>query len=114
MIIVCSNCHREYEYNIKNRKGHTKTNCNSCLVKIRRKEIKRLAVEYKGGRCSVCGYDKCITALEFHHRDEREKSFSISTNSNIIKWETMRLELDKCDLVCANCHRELEFEKDNS
>lgn len=72
-----------------------------------RREIKRKAVEYLGGKCIKCGYDKCVRALQFHHRNPEEKEFAISnpsTRARII----VRLELDKCDLLCANCHAEEE------
>jgi 5-methylcytosine-specific restriction endonuclease McrA len=74
--------------------------------RIRQKEK---AVEYKGGKCCKCGYDKCITALEFHHRNPEEKEFSFSSYSNNA-WKNISKELDKCDLLCANCHRELHEE----
>lgn len=72
-----------------------------------KKEKKKLLVEYKGGKCERCGYDKCIAALEFHHKNPKEKDFSISTNS--LSFEKMKLEVDKCELLCANCHREVHY-----
>lgn len=82
------------------------TNCkNKFHVSKHRKRVKVLAVEYLGGKCSVCGYGKCISALEFHHRDPTKKDFGISgTNKS---FESIKAELDKCMLVCANCHREI-------
>ena len=82
--------------------------CVACYVdrqKRLRKEKKRKAIEYKGGCCSMCGYDKYDEALEFHHLDPSEKE----TGSEIrnLSWARLRLELDKCILVCANCHREI-------
>lgn len=64
------------------------------------------AVEYKGGRCAKCGYDKCMDALDFHHLNASDKSFGIAANLTR-KWEDLQTELDKCVLLCANCHREL-------
>lgn len=72
----------------------------------KRKKIE--LVNYKGGKCSYCGYNKCITALEFHHQDPLQKDFSISGSSYSI--ERMKQEVDKCILLCSNCHRE-EHEK---
>ena|SRR5674476_512038 len=103
IMCTCSICGKEYEYN--KRKGHTKTKCGSCQCNHRRFELKRKAVEYLGGGCSVCGYNKCIQALEFHHRDETTKEFCIS-GSHSISWVRFKAELDKCDLLCSNCHRE--------
>jgi hypothetical protein len=61
-------------------------------------------VEYKGGKCEKCGYNKCIEALEFHHKDPTQKDFNISSHSYSSK--RMKDEADKCLLLCANCHRE--------
>jgi len=68
--------------------------------------MKLKAVNYLGGKCAVCGYDSCIEALEFHHINPEEKEFAISGKFNI-SWEKLKSELDKCQLLCANCHREL-------
>ncbi len=69
-------------------------------------ERKQESIRYKGGKCSKCGYDKNYSALVFHHRDPEKKDFD---------WNKLRLrsqkvitnELDKCDLLCRNCHAEL-------
>ena len=56
-----------------------------------------------------CGYSACLSALEFHHRDPKEKDFGISRHKYLNREETkqkLRIELDKCDLICSNCHRE--------
>lgn len=74
-------------------------------VAKRRKMLRQKAVDYKGGKCSKCGYDKCIDALEFHH--EKEKSFGISESGNTRSWERVKQELGNCVLVCSNCHREI-------
>lgn len=80
---------------------------NKYFVIKRRHKLKELAVEYKGGCCSQCFYARDITALEFHHLDPNEKDFSISRNGSTRSWEGVQKELDKCILVCANCHREI-------
>jgi hypothetical protein len=72
-----------------------------------KKNIKLKLIEYKGGKCVICGYNKCETALEFHHLNPKSKDFSISNNS--FSFEKMKLETDKCILVCANCHREIHY-----
>ena len=74
-------------------------------VKTRRQKIKRDLIEHMGGKCSVCGYNKCLAALEFHHLDPTQKEFAPSTNSK--SWDKILVEAEKCILVCANCHREL-------
>ena len=76
-------------------------------VHKRRKKVRQMAVEYKGGRCQVCGYDRCIKALEFHHKNPNEKDFSVSSKGYARSWARVKQEIDKCLLVCANCHREI-------
>ena len=76
-------------------------------VAKRRKKIKEMAIAYKGGKCCICDYHKCNTALDFHHRDDTKKSFGLSVRGLTRSWERTRKELDKCVLVCANCHREI-------
>ncbi len=78
------------------------------VISFRKRQIAR-AKKLLGNRCSICGYDKCSEALEFHHLDPKQKAFSISSNSNK-KWETLEPEIKKCILLCANCHREVEYE----
>ena len=73
----------------------------------RKHEIRRLLVEEAGGCCAVCGYDRTIINLVFHHVDPREKSFALSmaTTKSLAAY---RAEARKCVLVCANCHGEIE------
>jgi len=82
-------------------------------IKQHRRNKKILAVLYKGGACERCGYKKSISAMDFHHRDPKEKDFAISRNTNLA-WKRVKAELDKCMLVCANCHRELHEEERGS
>ena len=76
-------------------------------VHKRRKKVRQMAIEYKGGFCERCGYDACIEALEFHHADSSGKDFSISSKGYTRSWARVKEELGKCVLLCANCHREL-------
>lgn len=76
-------------------------------VSKRRRKLKSLAIELKGGRCQICGYNRCIWALDFHHLDEKSKSFDLSTRGLTRSWARIKNEVGKCILVCANCHREL-------
>lgn len=80
--------------------------CDNDSFKKTRRNYKKKLVEYKGGKCEICGYDKCISALEFHHLNPEEKEFEIS-NSKIYNFDKMKKEADKCILVCSNCHREI-------
>ncbi len=76
-------------------------------VSKRRKEIRQMAIEYKGGRCQICGYDHCPEAMEFHHLKSNEKDFGISQKGYTRSWVKVKQELDKCIMLCANCHREV-------
>jgi hypothetical protein len=77
--------------------------CSSCWTTIRRIRQKLKAIEYLGGKCNECGYSQ-PWALEFHHRKPEQKDFSIGEVGNK-SWKVIQPELDKCTLVCANCHR---------
>lgn len=76
-------------------------------VSDRRRKLREQAISYKGGKCEVCGYNKCQQALEFHHNDSSIKDFGISVNGYARSWNKVKHELDKCIMVCANCHREI-------
>jgi len=76
-------------------------------VDKRRKKIRQMAVEHKGGKCMNCGYNKCLKALEFHHLESGEKDFGISAKGYTRSWKSVAEELKKCILLCANCHREI-------
>ena len=105
MKTTCTRCNREYDYNRKN--GHRKLVCNSCNVTLFRQRRKQKCVEYKGGKCTKCGYEKCMAALQFHHKEPNEKNFGLSYKGMPRSWEKCKKELDKCDLLCANCHFEI-------
>ncbi|MCD6402557.1 hypothetical protein J7L36_01765 [bacterium] len=76
-------------------------------VKKRRKKLKAMAVEYKGGKCAICGYNKCLDCLVFHRLNPEEKDFGLSTKGLTRSWEKIKRELDKCILLCVRCHCEL-------
>ena len=79
----------------------------------RRKKIR--AIKYKGGKCQNCGYKNSVYSLSFHHVNPDEKDFTIA--AKIKSWDKIQLELDKCVLVCNNCHGEIHeelFEKGSS
>ena len=75
-----------------------------------RKRVKIKLIEYKGGECVECGYNKCTRSLEFHHTDPNEKDFTISGKS--WSFERLKKEVDKCILVCSNCHNEIHYKQD--
>ena len=78
-------------------------------AKRRRQELKIKYIEYLGGKCSRCGYDCSLRALTFHHRIRHDKERDLSQMLDW-SWERVKAELDKCELVCFNCHMEMEDE----
>ncbi len=79
-------------------------------VQKRRKKVRLMAIAHKGGKCARCGYNKCAEALDFHHTDPEKKDFSISSKGYTRSWKRVQEELDKCIMICANCHREVHAE----
>jgi hypothetical protein len=67
-------------------------------------------VEATGGRCTICGYNKNLAALTFHHTELDTKDFKLDMRSMSNRsFESVLSELDKCILVCQNCHAELHY-----
>lgn len=75
----------------------------------RRRDRKKIYIDYMGGKCYRCGYCKSMRALTFHHKDRAMKEFALSKALDW-SWEKVKAELDKCVLVCFNCHMEEEDE----
>ncbi len=89
------------------KKRSYKADCKDCANKKWKKRIQDLLDSLvKEWICSLCGYDKCRAALEFHHKNPHKKDFTIATRWCISRKKLER-ELKKCMLLCANCHREL-------
>jgi hypothetical protein len=112
--IKCGNCDKFYSKDnfYKKTKNLLNSYCKNCFneyAKERWKARKRKAIEYKGGKCSSCGYNKCPDVLEFHHRDPKQKEFDWKKLRQM-SWDKVTNELDKCDLLCSNCHRERHYE----
>jgi hypothetical protein len=99
---ICRVCEKEYIG------GHQKYKniCVSCRMTEIRKDKKQILVDYLGGECIVCCYNKCNQVLQFHHINPEEKLFGLS-NSGTKKIEVLIAEADKCLLVCGNCHSEI-------
>jgi len=73
-----------------------------------KKANKQKALEYCGGKCSICNYNKCPAALHFHHKDPQTKTKQVSQLLTY-DWNIIKEELDKCILLCANCHHEIHW-----
>lgn len=101
----CKNCN--VDKNIKEFIKNSKICkfCNNKKLRYKRYNFKIDCIIYKGGKCSKCEYNKCIDALDFHHLNPEEKDFEIS-KAKTFNLENVKDELDKCILLCANCHRE--------
>lgn len=80
--------------------------CRTDATLKRKFKIRQMAIEYKGGCCQNCGYNKYSGALEFHHLNPEEKDFSLTASSPSRSFDRVKKELDKCILLCSNCHRE--------
>jgi hypothetical protein len=97
------------EYSAGPKRGY-RWSCKRCVgeaVTRRKQKLKRILVEEAGGRCTVCGYARCIVNLGFHHVDPSQKSFAMSMGIGR-SIAAFREEAKKCILVCANCHGEIE------
>lgn len=112
----CPKCEKDKNvedfYYRKTEKRH-QSYCKICLCQIQMDrwiERKKLAVEYKGGKCIKCGYNKNYAVLNFHHRNPEEKDFEW-VKLRLKSWDKIIKELDKCDLLCSNCHIELHNPK---
>ena len=90
--------------------GNTTTSrrnrCDTCNTKIRRYRAKKAAVDYLGGKCIKCGWVGNLAGFDFHHLDSNVKDFNPSAVELANKsWVVVKKELDKCELLCAICHR---------
>ncbi len=83
--------------------------CKICLLsyqKIRWKSRKKKAVEILGGKCARCGYNRNLSALDFHHLEPEKKEFNWNRASKQ-PWPIVIKELEKCICLCKNCHAEI-------
>ena len=106
MVRTCRH-HGEAEF-VLDERGWRCRRCRREAVSRRRRKVKRLLVEEAGGECSICGYDRSVAALQFHHLDPSVKRFGLSRNGHTVALAVAREEAAKCMLLCANCHAEVE------
>ena len=81
--------------------------CRNDHVISNRRNVKIKLVEEFGGKCKICGYNKYVGNLTFHHKDPTKKDFQISQKGKTSSIEKIRLEAMKCELLCHNCHGEV-------
>lgn len=96
--IYCYECSGESTRSDEVTRKHQKT--------ILRRSMKLQAIKMLGSKCCICGYNRCVDALEFHHKDPTQKEFKLGAG-NTISWQEYKKEASKCILVCSNCHKEI-------
>lgn len=114
----CFYCEKEFEPNHKGSGGMNRQLCFDCLPegldrsqrnKIRKQLLVQKAQKQKVKRgCDICGYNKCGSALEWHHlNDDKDFNPSDKLKDSFSSYQKYQEEIQKCILVCANCHREI-------
>jgi DNA-binding transcriptional ArsR family regulator len=96
------------EFTLEGRGYYRCKRCRAAAVVKRRRTVKRRLIEEAGGACTLCGYDRWIGALQFHHLDPQSKEFHIGQRGYSRSLARSRAEIRKCALLCANCHAEVE------
>lgn len=116
----CEICGKEFEtlpnggsrkYCFECSPSYPKGGSRAKTITALRRAMKNEAVKRKGGKCEICGYDKCVEALSFHHLDPSIKEFGLGQDGNTHSWEDYLKEIEKCILVCANCHAEIHYKE---
>ena len=102
---TCDTTGKEHFY--KTAKYQCKTCFNKRCVDAGKDRVRQLKLHF-GGICIKCGYNKSLSALQFHHRDPSKKEFHLGSKRGITLEKQLE-ELSKCDLVCANCHAEIHY-----
>lgn len=99
--------HGNSEYVLEGRGSYRCKKCRVDAVTRKRKALKIKLVQDFGAKCSKCNYDKCISALHFHHTNPSTKSFGLVSGGLTLSYDKLYQEALKCVLLCANCHAEL-------
>lgn len=109
--VVCSSSLKGRQRRFCTYRCKVKGQSNAVYANQKRRGIfrKNKLLAEMGGKCIRCGYDRCLRALTFHHRDPATKEFPLDArNCSNRSHELLAAEADKCDLLCANCHAEAE------
>lgn len=107
LTLECSH-HGTTTFQLRSQGGYRCLKCRSEAVALRRRRVKQILVEEAGGACQVCGYRRCMAALQFHHLEPAQKRFALSHRGVSRSLEKARAEAEKCILLCSNCHAEVE------
>ena len=88
--------------------AHNNNRYQSYAAQQRRGRSRKIRLlKTKGSRCKRCGYKRNFAALEFHHLEPDQKAFQLDLRSlSNRRWSAILTEVDKCMLLCANCHAE--------
>lgn len=110
LLTVTMKCrrHGEAEFILEGRGYYRCKRCRMEAVLRRRRKVKAILAQEAGARCCICGYDRYIGALEFHHLDPDDKRMQMSGHGVTLALATARREAQKCVLLCSNCHAEVE------
>ncbi len=100
--------HGETDFCLDGRGHYRCKRCRSAAVARRRRKVKAILVHEAGGACCICGYDRNMRALHFHHVDPSRKRHAMNAKGVAIALEKLRVEAQKCVLLCSNCHAEVE------
>ncbi len=100
--------HGETDFWLDGRGYYRCKRCRSAAVARRRRKVKAILVEEAGGACCICGFDRNMRALHFHHLDPSQKRHEINAKGVAIALDKLRVEAQKCVLLCSNCHAEVE------
>jgi transposase len=104
-------CERHGETTFIRYGAHDHYRCLLCRrerVTDRRRRVKEILVSEAGGHCQLCGYDRYLGALQFHHVDPSQKAFGLGLRGITRSLDRCREEAAKCALLCGNCHAEVE------
>lgn len=116
MIKQCEICNSNFEtvpggnsrkYCFECSPSYPKGGSRAKTISALRKAMKKEAIRRKGSKCEICGYNKCIAALNFHHLDASQKEFGLAQSGVVHSWTEFWNEVQKCQLLCANCHAEI-------
>lgn len=115
---ICKHCGESDQEKFYKRKRRSISryvciDCSNRQQAEKNRKIKLLAIAYKGGKCQKCSYNRCPGALSFHHRNPEEKDTAWKSLKNH-SFEKIKFELDKCDLLCNNCHAETHWVLDGN
>lgn len=103
--------HGETEFVLEGRGYYRCKKCRTEAVTNNRIKRKKQLIDHFGGCCNFCGYNKCQAALQFHHIDPDKKTFGLSQSGLCRTFDKAIEEANKCILLCANCHSEIEYNK---